>query len=259
MVLYFLIFHFFHLIFILIQLIPIEYPTNLWLHMVNEGSGGSTPLADFAKTWPSGVPQSGAIISTGFATYAALLKLGITNPRLRAGIALTSMGVSTAVITAQTIIENSVGFNRLMWGYSEYNRTNRWPSADLAYAKSDAQMNEFVKAQVNNLTAEQLAAGDVAAKELAKKSSEAQSFLPSTDGVSELIIKLYENLFREIMQLFKPVVVQGHFDDLVGQRMFLEFILFMVCIFVGILFIIFLFNLLVVFNKDRIINYFPSG
>jgi hypothetical protein len=60
------------------------------------------------------------------------------------------------------------------------------------------------------------------------------------------------------MQLLQPVLVQGHLDDLIGQRIFIEFILLISCIFVSILFIIFIFNLIFVFNKDKIINLFKN-
>lgn len=86
----------------------------------------------------------------------------------------------------------------------------------------------------------------------------ANSFVPSSDTPNDLLIRLYEKLFKEIMQLFPHNVVQGHFDDLVGQRIFIEFLLFLSCFFVFILFILFLFNLIFLFNKDRIIGYFKN-
>lgn len=153
-----------------------------------------------------------------------------------------------------------------MWGLSEYKITNQWPSVDLAYQQNyvEGQLKEFAASQIKTLSSAEQLSIEAAAKMAASSSTtttttiNTNSFLPSSDGVSDFIIKFYENLFREVMQFLQPALVQGHLDDLIGQRMFIEFILFMSCLFVGILFIVFIFSLIFVFNKDRIINLFKN-
>jgi hypothetical protein len=151
-----------------------------------------------------------------------------------------------------------------MWGISEYKITKQWPSVDLAYQQNEGQLKEFAASQIKTLSSAEQLSIEAAAKMAASSSTttttttNTNSFLPSSDGVSDFIIKFYENLFREVMQFLQPALVQGHLDDLIGQRMFIEFILFMSCIFVGILFIVFIFSLIFVFNKDRIINLFKN-
>jgi hypothetical protein len=76
--------------------------------------------------------------------------------------------------------------------------------------------------------------------------------------LSDLINKLTDIIFKETMQILKPVQVQGFFDDLIGQRMFIEIILFIMCISIILLFIVFIFNLIFLFNKDKIIKKFNN-
>jgi hypothetical protein len=81
-----------------------------------------------------------------------------------------------------------------------------------------------------------------------------KKFIPSSDS----LIQLFIYIFREIMQVFKPVEVQGFLDDLIGQRIFIEFLLFIMCTGILILFILFIFNLIFLLNKDKIINKFEN-
>jgi hypothetical protein len=111
-----------------------------------------------------------------------------------------------------------------MWGISEYRKNNQWPSVDTAYLKNEEKLKEFAASQIQALSSAQQAAIDSTVK-ASTSSSTSTSFIPSSEGVSKFLIQLYETLFREVMQLFKPVLVQGHLDDLLGPRMFLEFIL----------------------------------
>jgi len=60
---------------------------------------------------------------TALATFSVLSKIPVVSPRLRVLGALSSAGVTAGQITYQSAVENSVGFNRLMWGLSEYRKT----------------------------------------------------------------------------------------------------------------------------------------
>lgn len=83
----------------------------------------------------------------------------------------------------------------------------------------------------------------------------ANSFVSSnSNSLLDYLFQVYEKLFRVVMQLLNHEVVEGHLDDLIGQRMFIQFILFSSCICVVILFILFIFNLIFVFNKDKVLS-----
>ncbi len=56
------------------------------------------------------------------------------------------------------------------------------------------------------------------------------------------------------MQNFQPV--QGFLDDLIGQRMFIEVVLFITCLLTILLIIAFIINLIFLLNKDKIIKVF---
>jgi len=75
---------------------------------------------DPVRYWPSGLPQSISTISTGLFFYpnTILQKIGGCSPRLKVLAALGAIGVSGANITYHSAIENPVGFNRFMYGFS---------------------------------------------------------------------------------------------------------------------------------------------
>lgn len=239
------------------------------------------PPSDPVRPWPTGVTQAFGSVTGALGAYFFLNKFSTLSPRGRAIGALVAGGVGSGHLLYNSILENSVGFNRLMWGVSEYKKTGSWPSIDLAYAQTAEKLDLFAAAERAKITPVEQAAIEASVDKVLSttnngstlsitpvttsgstsgSSGVGNSFLPSSDSSSlmESLLQLYENLFRQFMELFGAVPVQGHFDDLVGQRMFVEFILFTSCIFVSILFILFIFNLIFVFNKDRILNKFKS-
>ena len=220
-------------------------------------NGESTDLpnkVDPVRWWPSGVPQSISIVGTGLATFMALSKMPGISPRLRVLGALGVSGVSASTITYHSAIENSVGFNRLMWSYSEYKRTGSWPSIDTVNNVSKTTMDSFVSEALKSANQ---SAVDTAVKDVVEKS--ANKFLPSLDlDISSLITKFIDLIFKETMQLLNPVYVEGFFDDLIGQRMFIEVILLILAISIVFLFIVFIFNVIFLLNKDRIIKKFNN-
>jgi hypothetical protein len=91
------------------------------------------------------------------------------------------------------------------------------------------------------------------------ESKDIDKFLPDSESSSNLFLSLYERLYFSIISYLKPVFVQGYFDDLIGQRLFIEFILLMVSIFIFTLFLVFILNLIIYLNKDKIITLFPKN
>lgn len=81
---------------------------------------------------------------------------------------------------------------------------------------------------------------------------------PPSDPNIDLLMDLFEKLFKLMIVSFQPSLVQGHFDDLVGQRMFIQYLLFLICFFVFILFIVFIWNVILILNKERILGYFKN-
>jgi hypothetical protein len=79
-----------------------------------------------------------------------------------------------------------------MWGITEYKKTGTWPSIDLAYYQSEKKLKEFAQTQIEALTS----AEQTTVTESIKSIETSNKFIPSSDSVSDLLIKLYENLFR---------------------------------------------------------------
>lgn len=241
----------FNILLIVIDIYSSFYTIEMCPHFIPSGDKNDAIPVDPVRWWPSGVPQGWTVIGTALASYVALSKIPGVSPRFRVLGSLGSAGVSASQITYQSAIENSVGFNRLMWGLSEYRKTGSWPSIDKI--NDDNKVNEFVGEALKHADT---SAVDSMVKEVFEKSNK---FLPSSNfDFSEILNKLIESMFKETMQLLQPVNVQGYFDDLIGQRMFIEVNLFILDICLILLFIVFIFNLIFLFNKDKIISKFDN-
>jgi hypothetical protein len=196
---------------------------------------------------PSGVPQGWTIIGTGLATFGALTKIPGVSPRLRVLASLGASGVTAPNVTYHSAIKNPVGFNRFMWSITEYQRTGIWPSIEQVSQQAvDKVVTESMK-HVDNVVVDKIV------NEVTNKNN----FLPSLD-FSEFITRLTDLIFKESMKLLQPVYVEGFFDDLIGQRMFVEVILLILSISIVFLFIVFIFNVIFLLNKDRIIKKFDN-
>ena len=102
--------------------------TNTILTYIPEGTGTSEPQ-DGSKYWPTGVPQSLAIIGAGLAVFNQLSRANV-NPRVRVLAALGATGVTATSIFYHTALEQPEGFNRFMFGISTYAKTGHYPSLE---------------------------------------------------------------------------------------------------------------------------------
>ena len=68
-----------------------------------------------------------------------------------------------------------------------------------------------------------------------------------------------QNVIVYILGFFKPVAVEGHLDDLVGQQLFIHFLLIFVVIGLIIMFSFYLLLHIVYYNKDFIIKRFDNN
>jgi len=245
------------LINILIGIIDIYshyYTVELYSNVIPEGDKNDNSPMDPVRWWPSGVPQGWAIVGTALATFSVLNKIPGVNPRLRVLGALGSAGVTASQITYHSAVENSVGFNRLMWGPlgSEYRRTGLWPSIDQIG-------KQITETQINDFTSEAIKHADESKVNSVVNEINGNGLLPfSNSDFKDLINQFIDLIFKETMQILEPVQVQGFLDDLIGQRMFIEIILFIMCISIILLFIFFIFNLIFLLNKDKIIKKFDN-
>jgi len=231
-----------------------HYNIDLLSYVIPSGEGNSNGNVDPVRWWPSGVPQGWSIIGTGLATFAALSKIPGVSPRLRVLGSLGASGVSAANITYHSAIENPVGFNRFMWSITEYQRSGVWPTIEQASQVSQKTVDNVVTESMKHVDKSVV---DKIVTEVNNKNN--NNFLPSLDfDFSEFITRLSDLIFKESIQLLKPAYVEGFFDDLIGQRMFVQVVLFILAISIVLLFIVFIFNVIFLLNKDRIIKKFDN-
>lgn len=240
-------------IFILIS----GYDCNLVLNVISipSGESSSSEPVDPVRWWPSGVPQGIAAIASSIGVYGALTKLN-ASPRLRVIGALASAGVTSSHIIYNSALESSVGFNRLMVGITQYKETGKWPTiSDMSNNSSDEVVKDFI---VKNVTSTIETEAMKKAKEIIAIDSNStggtNSFLPKPSDGTNLMESIQDYFFKGIFELFKPVPVEGYLDDLLGQRLFIESVLFFLCICIFILFILFIFNLYIYINKESILS-----
>jgi hypothetical protein len=177
------------------------------------------------------------------------------SPRLRVLGALGAAGVTAGQVTYHSAIENPLGFNRLMWGYSEFRRTGSWPSLDQLNNVSEGQLENFKEEAIKHANADTV---NQIVQEVSTK-TKSNGFSPFSDfNFSEFINNLIDSIFKNTIQLLDPVYVQGFFDDLIGQRMFIEIILLILCLSIILLFIVFILNIIFLLNKDKIIKKFNN-
>lgn len=249
---------FIHILTCLIKIYSNWHSIDWVFNVISEGGPATdnSPPMDPPRWWPSGVPQSTVIVGTALTTYYALNKISNISPRLRVLGALGSAGVTAAQITYHSAIVNSLGFNRLMWGLSEYSRTGKWPGLeDVAKNVPQSQLDNIVKASMEEAETQTV---ESVVTEVSSRANSSEFFPSLNLDLSDLFIQLTDFLFKETVQLFKLVPVQGFLDDLIGQRMFVEVILLISVISIILLFIFFLLNLVFLLNKDRIIKKFDN-
>lgn len=83
-------------------------------------------------------------------------------------------------------------------------------------------------------------------------------FIPDSNGLEDLSNKIVSNIMDFIRPILEPVQVSYSNEVLANQIHDLSILLFILSILIYILFISFIFNILVLINSDRILNYFTN-
>ena len=167
-------------------------------------------------------------------------------PKVKATAVLTSLGISIPSAVYLYAVENTNGFNRLMFSWLDYKNTGNWPNLIPDILRYNS-LNEIVP-------------------NLVKESSEkytviqnSSSFLPKGPGNPlDYIYIIPEFLKSSLLDFFRPVPVEGHLDDLIGQQLFIHILLLMVVTSLIILFTIYLVIQLLNNNREFLINKFNN-
>lgn len=207
--------------------------------------------SDPKSWWPTGVPQGLAPIGAALLTYRTL---GNTfNPRLRVLASLGALGVSGTGILFHSILQQPVGFNRFCWGYSVFRETGTWPSLEQA---NQTTADKYVKNVLDKAQKDP----DVM-KTVADQVSEARSksnFMGDDFNILEIITKIINKFMESFYWIFKPAELHGTLGDLIGQQFVIYILLFIIVISIILLFISYLLNIILILNKDKILNNFKN-
>ena len=226
--------------------------TNTILTYIPEGSGTSEPQ-DGSKYWPTGVPQSLAILGAGLAVFNQLSRANV-NPRVKVLAALGATGVTATSIFYHTALEQPEGFNRFMFGISTYAKTGHYPSLEASREWDALAIEAFVKKVVQEADTKIV---DSTVKEaIVLDSSKTETFLP--ENYNELVNNLLDIFFKNVTAILKQVPVEGHLDDLIGQQIVIIMLLLILVLSIISLFLFYIINVIFILNKDKIINRFNN-
>lgn len=195
---------------------------------------------DPVRWWPSGTPQTWGIMGAAAAVY----KTFPGSNRAKITAALATFGVTIPTVVLFHAVENPNGFNRLMYSMVEYKKTGSWP-ATLPDQISDATLltNPNMKKAIED-----------AVKKIQETSSSnpssSSSFLPSDN--------LFDSFLKYILDIFRPVPVEGYLDDLLGQQLFIYILLLIIVISLIIFLILFTFINIMLHNKEFILKRFNN-
>ena len=217
---------------------------------------------DPVRWWPSGVPQTWTLIGSSLAVYRLMHS---ASPRVRVITAIGTLGVTVPSIVYTTAVENPNGFNRLIFSWMEYRRTGRWPSS-IPNRVSDAELQPVI----SNMEAEVVRNNPNIANDIINNTpSNSNSFHWSGNddlynffsGIfnDSSISSVSTNKIAEVLlNIFRPVAVEGHLDDLIGQQLFIQMLLLVVCVGVLLLFISFIVTVFMLQNKDFVLKRFSN-
>jgi hypothetical protein len=180
------------------------------------------------------------------------------------------MGTTTAVTFTSMIFENSVGFNRLMFGLTEYNRTKRWPSLDVLNKASESELGQIATEtmKTHGISKDSLSITNIEqsltsngiddttkSKILEELNKISNKILPDFNlDLNNLLNKLFETVFS----IFQPVKVTGYLDDLIGQQIALKVVSLLLICSAILGFIAYIVNIIFYINKDYLLNKFNN-
>lgn len=214
--------------------------------MVNNSSSSNTTNVtninsqDPVRWLPSGTTQSWACLGAAVALYRTIPG----TPKIKATAALTSLGVTIPMSIFSQIVENPNGFNKFMFSYFEYKRTNRWPLLAENRVITDNQLDPIITKVTEEANNNPVV-------------NQAQNLLPNDVGNS-ISHFINDTLNMFLMYLSQSAPVEGYLDDLIGQQLIIYILLLIVVISTIFLFLVYLFVLFILSNKDYFLTRFNN-
>jgi hypothetical protein len=88
----------------------------------------------------------------------------------------------------------------------------------------------------------------------------ASNFVPTSPNNNlEILNNLIDTMINNFNNIFQPSPVTGYLDDLIGQQIAIYFIIFFISVNLILLMIVYIVNILLLFNKEFILKHFSSN
>ncbi len=202
--------------------------------VVDENSNTADPV----RYWPTGTKMTWGIIGTA----AALYRASPGSHRAKTGV--ISMAITIPLNVWTHAVENPNGCQRLMFSWVHYKNTGTWPG----YIPTEPSEEPLDTALAQSKTEDESNLDSV---------KDSSKFLPSdfNDFWSNFS---FDNLFLQIIGVFRPVHVEGHLDDLIGQQLFIHFLLISIIFDLIILFTTYFFIQTMYNNREFITKRFDN-
>lgn len=235
-----------------------ETSVNIIHNVIPNGSSDSQTPIDPVRYWPNGVAQSMSTICTGLSVYYTLSKLNNVSPRLRVLSSLGAMGATATTIAYHATLENSVGFNRLMVGLTEYSKTGTWPRLDQYTTHLSDSEKAIVESAVKKADDSLVKSYVKEAIDISNNTSNSSSNLLDSTNLLDYMYNSLGYVLNNTHSFFKPVESTGYLDDLIGQQIAIYFILFFTTISLILLLFAYILNNILMLNKNNILNRFKN-
>nr|YP_009463055.1 hypothetical protein [Pleurotus platypus]AUW35298.1 hypothetical protein [Pleurotus platypus] len=199
---------------------------------VNGENNNIQPIAqDPVRVFPTPLPQVWGTVGTA----AAVHRIVPGNPRIKALVALGSLGVSIPITIYSMAIENPNGLTTVLRAISYFKANNKWPT--------ETNSGKFV-------TSEEIS------KQLS--SENVSKFIDSSIFDSFSLEMIMEKYIQLVFTVFKPASFEGYLDDLLGQQLLIHLLLLMSILGVLIFFSIFIFLLIFNSKKEYLLSKFNN-
>ena len=201
---------------------------QLWM---SENTNRQAPV----RTTHSGVLQTWAIAGIAFTAYRTF-RNGSQGFRLFTSLA--SIGITLPMSVYFHAVENAEGFDRFMYSLTTFRATGQWPNPN-SYSSSNSVLTQIHR--------------DV--------SNGSSTFLPNFDWFNVILKYLNSSangLLEFILNIFKPVAVEGHLDILLGQQLLIHFLSIIVVISLIVLCIVYFCTIFMLKNKDFLLKKFNN-
>ena len=207
--------------------------------LLNVTSNEQDPI----RWWPTTITITITILGIAVALYRTVSGNTITKPMAALGILTFSIPFSVFFYA----VENPNGFYSIMLSWMKYKETGQWPS-NIATHVPDKDLECIT---YNTLSESVLLNNHVSIS----------SLLPTDpfSSINQLLDKFnFDSILSYILAIFRPVAVEGHLDDLIGQQLFIHFLLISVVFGLILILSVYIFINIFIHNKDYILKRFNN-